>query len=329
MSAMRVVTDLVGYEPATRGAVVTIGAYDGVHLGHEAVLRLVSDLATARGHDSICLTFDRHPAEIVRPESAPKQLTTLEQKLELLGATEFIDTTCVLTFDESRSREPAEEFVQQVLVDGLDARLVVVGADFHFGYRRHGNVKLLEQMGAELGFEVLGLGLVSIESDPTGLPYSSTHIRDLLAMGDVAAAAALLGRPSRPYEVRGTVEEGDRRGRELGFPTANLAVPSRACLPADGIYAGWFAGADEQVRPCAISLGRRPTFYEAAPVSLLEAHVFEPDGDFDGDLYGQAAKVRFVERIRAEARFDSVDDLVAQMHRDVEQVRAVLAAGGQ
>ncbi len=328
MTTMRVVTDLVGYEPAARGAVVTIGAYDGVHLGHEAVLRLVSDLANARGHDSVCLTFDRHPAEIVRPESAPKQLTTLEQKIELLAATGFVDTTCVLTFDEARSREAAEEFVQQVLVDGLGARLVVVGADFHFGHRRHGNVKLLEQMGAELGFEVLGLGLVPIEGDATGLPYSSTHIRDLLATGDVAGAAALLGKPPRPYEVRGTVETGDRRGRELGFPTANVAVPDRVCLPADGIYAGWFVGEDAQVRPCAISLGRRPTFHESASVSLLEAFVLGADGGaFDGDLYGQAVKVRFVDRIRAEVRFDSADALVAQMHRDVEQVRAVLAGG--
>ncbi|HEU5302686.1 MAG TPA: bifunctional riboflavin kinase/FAD synthetase [Acidimicrobiia bacterium] len=328
MSAMRVVTDLVGYEPASRGAVVTIGAYDGVHLGHEAVLRLVSDLATARGHDSVCLTFDRHPAEIVRPESAPKQLTTLTQKLELLAATGFVDTTCVLTFDEARSREPAEEFVQQVLVDGLGARLVVVGADFHFGHRRHGNVKLLEQMGAELGFEVLGLGLVPIEGDPTGLPYSSTQIRDLLGAGDVASAAELLGKPPRPYEVRGIVEQGDKRGRELGFPTANLAVPSRVCLPADGIYAGWFVAEDEEIRPCAISLGRRPTFYESAEASLLEAFVLGDDGGgYDGDLYGQAVKVRFVERIRAEQRFDSVDALVAQMHRDVEQARALLATG--
>ena len=329
---MRVVTDLVGYEPAARGSVVTIGAYDGVHLGHQAVLRLVSDLATARGHDSVCLTFDRHPAEVVRPESAPKQLTSLEQKLELLDETGFVDTTCVLTFDETRSREAAEDFVQQVLVDGLGARLVVVGADFHFGHRRHGNVKLLEQMGAELGFEVLGLGLVPIEGDATGLPYSSTHIRDLLAAGDVAGAAELLGKPPRPYEVRGVVETGDRRGRELGFPTANLAVPSRVCLPADGIYAGWFvvAGdgdgdgdgeAREELRACAISLGRRPTFYEAAPVSLLEAYVL----DFDGDLYGEAVEVRFVERIRAEERFDSVDDLVVQMGRDVEAARTILA----
>ena len=134
--------------PAGRGAAVTIGAYDGVHLGHQAVLRLVRELADARGLDAVCLTFDRHPAEVVRPESAPKLLTTLEQKVELLGETGFLDRTVVLTFDESRSHEPAEDFVREVLVDQLGARLVIIGADFHFGYRRHGSVRLLEQMGA-------------------------------------------------------------------------------------------------------------------------------------------------------------------------------------
>lgn len=317
---MQIVYDLVGYEPPPEGTVVTIGAYDGVHLGHQAVLRLVRELATARGLEAVCLTFDRHPAEVVRPETAPKVLIPLDQKLELLEATGYVDTTCVLAFDEARSREPAEQFVREVLVDGLRARLVVVGADFHFGYRRHGNVRLLEQMGAELGFEVLGLGLVPVEGDPTGLPYSSTQIRELLAAGDVAAVARMLGRPPRPYEVRGTVERGDGRGRELGFPTANLGVPERVCLPADGIYAGTFTGDDDVERDAAISLGRRPTFYVDAKQSLLEAHVL----DFGGDLYGQRSKVRFVDRIRGEEQFDSVDALVRQIERDVEDTRRIL-----
>ena len=319
---MQVVTDLVGYEPPAGGTVVTIGAYDGVHLGHVAVLRLVRDLAAARDLEAVCLTFDRHPAEVVRPDTAPKLLTSLEQKLELLDATGFVDTSCVLTFDEARSREPAEEFVREVLVNGLGARLVVVGADFHFGYHRHGNVKLLEQMGGELGFETLGLGLVPVEGDATAMAYSSTRIRDLLGGGDVAGAARLLGKPPRPHEVRGTVETGDKRGRELGFPTANVAVPDRICLPADGIYAGMFVDESGHERGCAISLGRRPTFYEHAETSLLEAFVL----DFGGDLYGQAVKVRFVDRIRGEERFDSAEALAAQIRRDVEAVRGVLAS---
>src|SRR5262249_51110444 len=157
------------------GAVVTIGAYDGVHLGHQAVLRLVRELADARVLDAALVTFERHPAEVVRPESAPRLLTTLEQRLEPLDATDDLDLCWVLPFDEARSRGAAEVFVGGVLVDGIGARLVVVGADFHFGHRRGGNVPLLERMGAELGFEVLGLGLVAVEGDLTGVPYSSTR----------------------------------------------------------------------------------------------------------------------------------------------------------
>jgi riboflavin kinase / FMN adenylyltransferase len=302
----------------TGGAVVTIGAYDGVHLGHQAVLRLVRELADARGFDAALVTFDRHPAEVVRPESAPRLLTTLEQRLELLEATGDLDLCWVLTFDEARSKEAAEDFVREVLVDGIGARLVVVGADFHFGHRRGGNVPLLERMGAELGFEVLGLGLVAVEGDTTGMPYSSTRIRELLAKGDVAEAARLLG---RPHEVRGVVERGDRRGAEhLGVPTANLTVPERICLPADGVYAGTFVAEDGIERASAISVGTRPTFYEDGDV-LVEAYVL----DFDGDLYGQRVKVRFREWIRGQERFDSTDALVEQMNADVETTRRILA----
>jgi len=302
----------------TAGAVVTIGAYDGVHLGHQAVLRLVRELADARGFEAALVTFDRHPAEIVRPESAPRLLTTLEQRLELLGATGDLDLCWVLTFDEARSKEPAEDFVREVLVDGIGARLVVVGADFHFGHRRGGNVPLLERMGAELDFEVLGLGLVAVEGDATAVPYSSTRIRELLAKGDVAEAARLLG---RPHEVRGVVERGDQRGAEhLGMPTANLTVPERICLPADGVYAGTFVAEDELERPAAISVGTRPTFYEDGNV-LVEAYVL----DFDGDLYGQRVKVRFREWVRGQERFDSIEALVEQMNADVETTRRILA----
>jgi len=302
----------------TAGAVVTIGAYDGVHLGHQAVLRLVRELADARELEAALVTFDRHPAEVVRPESAPRLLTTLEQRLELLDATGDLDLCWVLTFDEARSKEAAEDFVREVLVEGVGARLVVVGADFHFGHRRGGNVPLLERMGAEFGFEVLGLGLVAVEGDATGVPYSSTRIRELLAKGEVAEAARLLG---RPHEVRGVVERGDQRGAEhLGMPTANLTVPERICLPADGVYAGTFVAEDGVERPAAISVGTRPTFYEDGDV-LVEAYVL----DFDGDLYGQRVKVRFREWVRGQERFDSTDALVEQMNADVEATRRILA----
>jgi riboflavin kinase/FMN adenylyltransferase len=303
--------------PLSTGSVVTIGAYDGVHLGHAKVLRLVRELADARSLDAALVTFDRHPAQVVRPESAPRLLTTVDQKLELLSALGLLDVVCVLRFDAERSRETAEEFVVEVLVETLRARVVVVGADFHFGHKRGGNVALLERMGTDLGFEVIGLGLVAPETDPEHQPYSSTRVRAALAEGDVAAAAALLG---RPHEVRGVVMHGDRRGRELGFPTANVAVPDEICLPADGIYAGEYRTPDGIWHPAALSLGRRPTFYAEADHSLLEAYLL----DFDGDLYDQPAAVRFVERLRGEKKFESIDALVEQIGRDVEATRRVL-----
>jgi riboflavin kinase/FMN adenylyltransferase len=260
------------------------------------------------------VTFDRHPAQVVRPESAPKLLTNLDQKLELLDATGLVDHSVVLTFDDSRRRESAEDFVTEVLDGCLQARLVVVGADFHFGNGRRGNVALLERMGRDLGFDVIGLDLVSSGEDVT---YSSTLVRRRLADGDVVGAAEILG---RVHEVRGTVVEGDRRGRDLGFPTANVAVPEEICLPAAGIYAGTFRGDDGVDRPAAISLGHRPTFYTDQAYLLLEAYLL----DWSGKLYGQAAAVGFVERIRAEERFDSVEALVAAMHRDVDAARRLL-----
>jgi riboflavin kinase/FMN adenylyltransferase len=315
---MKIVREIPDADVSGRGAVVTIGVYDGVHRGHLEVLRLVRDLADARVLDAVCVTFDRHPAEVVRPESAPKLLTTLEQRLELLDATGCLDTCYVLAFDEARSKEPAEDFVREVLAEGFRARMVVVGTDFHFGHRRRGNVPMLERMGAELGFEVLGLGLVAADQekeDPSGEPYSSTRIRELLAAGEVEMAARLLG---RPHEVRGVVEVGDRRAREWGMPTANLAVPGAICLPADGVYAGTLVDGDHQERPAAISIGSRPTFYEHGD-TLLEAYVL----DFDGDLYGQYVKVRFQAHLRGQEKYDNVEDLVAQMARDVEATRRI------
>lgn len=298
---------------------VTIGAYDGVHLGHRAVIEEVRALAHQRGLQTAVVTFDRHPATVVRPESAPKLLCDLEQKLELLAAA-GVDATYVVHFDEERAQESARDFVDEVLVGCLSARAVVVGEDFHFGHGRGGNVALLREMGAVEGFTVEGLALVDADGKPAeaGANVSSTAVRRLLGEGDVRGAAALLG---RHHEVRGVVEHGDKRGRELGFPTANLQIPEEIQLPADGIYAGWFQRADGTVHATAMSLGHRPTFYErptGAP--LLECNLL----DFAGDLYGEAVRVRFVERLRGEERFDGVDALVAQMGRDVDRTRSLL-----
>lgn len=303
--------------PSPDGCVVTIGAYDGIHLGHRRLIGRVRAQAAELGLASAVVTFDRHPAMVVRPESAPKLLTDLDQKLELLAET-GVDYTLVVRFDEARSEESAEDFVTDVLVGCLDARAVVVGQDFHFGRARHGDVALLRRMGASLGFDVTGVGLYPDTAG--GEALSSTRVRALLAEGDVSAAARLLG---RPHQVRGTVERGDRRGRrQLGYPTANVALPSTIALPAEGVYAGWYRRADGMRRPAALSLGRRPTFYDGAAPGLLEAHLL----DFDGDLYGEAARVEFVARIRGQQRFDRVSDLVAEMGRDVAAIRIILAA---
>jgi riboflavin kinase/FMN adenylyltransferase len=298
------------------GTAVTIGAYDGVHLGHRALLRDLSERAAAAGLETVVVTFDRHPASVVRPQSAPKQLTDLEQKLELLAEC-GIDRTLVVHFDKARAAESAEDFIKEVLVDELSARLVVVGEDFHFGHGRRGNVDLLRRCGAEHGFEVVG---VSLTGDGAAA-VSSTRIRALLAEGDVEGAAVLLG---RPHELRGTVVRGDGRGGpELGFPTANLRLPDDILLPADGVYAGHYRRADGSVHRAAISVGRRPTFYEpgSAPV-LVEAYLLH----FDGELYGERARVSFARRLREELRFETVEDLVAQMRADVEATERVLAS---
>lgn len=297
------------------GTVVTIGVYDGVHLGHQALIRRVRRMAQELEAATAVVTFDRHPATVVRPESAPRLLTDLDQRLELLAAQE-LDYALVLRFDQSRAAESAEDFVREVLVDCLRARAVVVGHDFHFGHRRGGNVALLQEMGAELGFDVLGVNLVS--DGTTAAAVSSTRIRQALAAGDVVEAARLLG---RPHEVRGTVARGDSRGRQLGFPTANVALGEDILLPGDGIYAGWYERPSGQVHPAAISIGRRPTFYPEARLSLLEAYLL----DFDDDLYGEAARIRFRARLRDEIKFDSVRDLVGQMALDVDAARSVLA----
>lgn len=324
---MEVVRPSADAEPLAGGCVATIGAFDGVHLGHRRVIAQVRRLAAERGVPSAVVTFDRHPASVVRPESAPGLLTDLDQKLDLLAET-GVDYTVVVHFDQERAHESAEDFVATVLVGFLRVRAVIVGADFHFGYKRAGNVALLEKLGAAeppvsrggMGFEVIGVDLYDEVGRAGAQAVSSTRIRQLLREGDVAGAAALLG---RYHQVRGVVERGDRRGGALGFPTANITVPSDIVVPADGVYAGWYFRPDGVRRPAAISVGARPTFYEQADLSLLEAYLI----DFDGDLYNEEARVSFVARLRAQERFESAEELATQMGRDVDATRRILGAG--
>ena len=313
---MQVIRSLDACPRPPEGSAVTLGFFDGVHLGHRLLIGEARRLAAEQGARSAVVTFDQHPAAVVRPESAPKLLTSLDHRLELLAAT-GVDHVLVLEFDEARSKESAEDFVEGVLVDCLRALAVVVGADFHFGHRRRGDVALLTEMGQARGFEVEGVQLVGSGSEGAR-PVSSTAIRSALAAGDLASANRMLG---RPHEARGLVHPGDERGRELGFPTANVAVPDDVLLPADGIYAGWYERPDGSVHPAAISLGRRPTFYVDQAASLLEAHLL----DFSGDLYGEEARVRFVSRLRGEERYESVGALVEQMAKDCVAARAALS----
>lgn len=312
---MQVIRDLEACPRPPAGTVVTIGAYDGVHLGHQALLARARAMATELSCASAVVTFDRHPASVVRPDSAPLLLTDLDQRLELL-AVAGVDHTVVVRFDEERSKESAEDFVNEILVGCLRARAVVVGHDFHFGHRRRGNVVFLQEMGQRHGFDVLGVSLHAAGADDD--PVSSTRIRQLLMAGQAEEAAALLG---RPHEVRGAVVKGDGRGRQLGYPTANIEVPPDILVPGDGIYAGWYERPSGEIHPAAISIGRRPTFHSGAPFSVLEAHLL----DFDGDLYGEASRLRFTSWLRAEEKFDSVEALMAQIAKDADATRRLQA----
>ncbi len=240
---MLVVDDLAVFTPPPGGSAVTVGAYDGVHVGHQRLIERLRDVAAERGLATAVVTFDRHPALVVRPQSAPKLLTDLATRLERLAAM-GVDYTLVIPFDEARATEPAEHFVRTVLVGALDARVVAVGRDFHFGHNREGNVAFLERLGPSLGFEVIPVDLVD-EGDGRDGKVSSTRVRNALAVGDVVAAAELLGRPHR---VKGRVVSA------VGGRVA-IEVPDEICLPTEGLYAGWYCGAAGRA-PAAVRVGR-------------------------------------------------------------------------
>lgn len=299
---------------------VTIGAYDGLHVGHRKIIEQVNQKARAENQASVLVTFSPHPAHILRPDVAPKLLTDRDQKLRLLEST-GIDAVVVISFDRLQAEETPEEFVKRVLVDSLNVKRLIVGEDFCFGKDRRGNVELLTRLGLEHGFAVEPLHLVAGHDDMTA---SSTYIRSLVVEGDIVAANTYLG---RNYELSGTVVHGDARGRTIGFPTANVEVAKTLCQPGDGVYAGWYVrsgrdGQPERVYAAAINIGRRPTFYVDAPVSLIEAHVI---GETDLDLYGEIAQLHFVDRLRGEAKFSGIDELKAQLMRDIEDAKKVLA----
>ena len=306
--------------PAEWGdSVVTIGEFDGVHRGHQSIVARAAQLGRERGLPVVAVTFDPHPDEVIRPGTHPPFLCTARRRGELLAGL-GVDAVCVLPFTLEFSRLGPDEFVQTVLVERLHAARVVVGDNFRFGHRAAGDVALLGELGEKYDFAAEGVPLLADD----GSTISSTGIRERLAAGDVTGAARDLGRPHR---VEGVVVRGHRRGRSLGFPTANLETLPHTAVPADGVYAGWLAsldtgGREEERWPAAISIGTNPTF--DGRERTVEAYALDRD---DLDLYGAHVAVDFAERLRGTARFDSVPELIEQMHADVDAARAITAGG--
>jgi riboflavin kinase/FMN adenylyltransferase len=308
--------------PADLGrTVVVIGNFDGVHLGHQHVIGRARELADADGLSVVAVTFDPHPMAVLRPDHAPMTLTDLDTRCRLLAAAGADDVVAIRFSREIAAWTP-EEFIDRVLIDGLHARHVVVGANFRFGNRAAGDVATLTAGGETGDFDVEGIAL-----DGGPQVWSSTYVRTCLTAGDVEGAAEALG---RPYSVVGEVVEGDRRGRDLGFPTANVPVRDLA-VPADGVYAGWLrilepspgAGHASERLPAAISVGTNPTF-DGVRDRRVEAYVLDRT---DLELYGRQVEVSFVARIRGMVKFDGVDTLVATIRDDVVRTRELLGVG--
>ena len=303
--------------PGWGESVVTIGVFDGVHRGHQFIVARAAELGRERELPVVVVTFDPHPDEVTRPGSHPPFLSSARRRAELLAGL-GADAVCVLPFTLAFSRLDPDEFVRAVLVERLHAVAVVVGEDFRCGYKAAGNVSLIRKLGGKYAYTTEGLPLLVLD----GMTISSTAIRAMLAAGDVTEAATALGRPHR---VEGVVVRGHQRGRQLGFPTANVESPPHTAIPADGVYSGWLATLDEnggEARrwPSAISIGTNPTF--DGTVRAVEAYALDRH---DLDLYGLHAAIDFGVRLRGTLRFESVEALVEQMHRDVDQTREITA----
>jgi riboflavin kinase/FMN adenylyltransferase len=299
--------------PADLGrTVVVIGNFDGVHRGHQHVVREARAAADAERLPVVAVTFDPHPMAVLRPEHAPTTITDIATRADLLREA-GVDHVVVLPFDRGVASWTPQEFAQLVLADTLHAAVVVVGANFRYGSKAAGDVATLTASGEELGFRAVG---VPLDGGPQ--VWSSTYVRTCLAAGDVSGAAEALG---RPFAVRGVVVRGDRRGRALGFPTANVPTRGMTAAPADGVYAGWLRRLDTGERyPAAISVGTNPTF-DGERERRVESYVLDRD---DLELYDVEVEVSFVERIRGMERFDGIDALVETMHDDVRRAREIL-----
>jgi riboflavin kinase/FMN adenylyltransferase len=291
---------------------VSIGKFDGVHAGHRAVIAELEGIAAREELATVVVTFDRHPLALLSPKDSPSTLVSAEQKLKLIAET-GVDATLLLAFNRALSNMPPREFIERILVTALHARFVLVGSDFRFGFKGAGDVALLRELGHEFGYEVRIINDVKPDGERR---VSSTWIRELLGLGDVSAAGRLLGH--RPT-VRGLVVHGAARGRELGFPTANLSAESEGLIPADGVYAGWLTDAGTRY-PAAISVGNNPTF-DGVAQKQVEAYVLD---ETDLDLYDHVVDVSFVERIRGMVAYAGIDPLIEQIRDDVARVRPIL-----
>jgi riboflavin kinase/FMN adenylyltransferase len=300
--------------PQEGGAAITVGTFDGVHLGHRALIARTIEEASSLGGTSVLVTWDRHPLETLRPGSEPRVLTTPERKTELIEETS-IDTLVILPFDEAFSKWSPERFVTDVLVR-LGARAVFVGSGWRFGHKAAGTIELLAKMGTEHGFDANALTLAEVE----GKPVSSTRVRAAIAEGDMTTARTLL---ARSFDVDGVVLRGDRRGTDLGFPTANLKLDRSIAHPPRGIYAGRAVTEGDISYTAAINVGVNPQFGGDPDTTpwRVEAYLL----DFGGDLYDQRLRIELHERLRDELRFESVDALVEQMAKDVDRTRALMA----
>ncbi|MPZ87359.1 MAG: bifunctional riboflavin kinase/FAD synthetase [Nitriliruptorales bacterium] len=292
-------------------SVVSIGFFDGVHRGHQTIIRRAVRRASDLGLRSVVVTFDRHPMEVVNPGSQPELLMTSLRRAQMLAAQQ-VDLVVVLPFDDTLRHLPPDEFVDHVLVDPLRAVEVIVGTNFRYGHKAAGDVATLTDAGRARGFRTEGVSLLSLD----GVAISSTEIRAAVDAGEVERAGRMLG---RPHFVDGVVVRGDQRGTGLGFPTANLQVDPRLAVPARGVYAGMFQGPGNEVHAAVTNVGINPTF--GGSQLRVEAHLL----DAHPDLYGVTAAVDFRHRLRDERRFDSVDDLVTQMGRDRNAARRLLA----
>jgi len=293
---------------------VTIGVFDGVHLGHRHVI--ARTMAGAEESPVVAVTFDPHPMSVVRPDAAPVMLSTVDHRVVLLEDA-GVDDVVVLPFTKELSSLTAEQFVEQVLVEKLRTRSVTIGENFRFGHRAAGTVDTLRELGKQYDFSVDALGLIGDEA----VNWSSTFVRKCVAAGDVDEAAQVL---TRPHRVEGEVVHGDHRGRDLGYPTANLRVPDGRATPADGVYAGWLVRqpySSPQRLTAAISIGTNPTFNGAE--RRVEAYVLDRD---DLDLYGEHVALDFAQRLRPTLKFDDVDELLSQMAKDVQQTREFTAS---